>query len=146
MLLARKDTEVGRSAEILIEGLLPREIFRLPDADLDALLLRTEPIVFSVGSASILASFRVRGSALVIELGHIDGGGEGVLRTLWLLAEQYATKRELGEIDWLVHAVRCPHPNVKLRRVLEKRGFSVQDVPGTGCVYRLIQRVRRGGR
>jgi len=47
-------------------------------------------------------------------------------------------RRGVAEIEWLVHAVRCAHPNLKLRRVLNRRGFAVQMVPGIGDVYRLV--------
>jgi hypothetical protein len=53
-----------------------RELLALPAADLDALLMRPDRIVFSVGTAEVLGS---------------------------------------------------------------ARGFSVQDVPGTGRVYRLVE-------
>ena len=128
-----------RTSEILVEGMSVREFLGLPAAELDALLLRPERIVFSVGTAEVLGSFRVRERSLVVELGHIDGGGEGVLRALRLMAQRYAKDRGLTTIEWLVHALNCPRPNPKLRRVLDKRGFSVQDVPGTGRVYRLVE-------
>jgi hypothetical protein len=128
-----------RVPEILIEGMSAQELLSLPTAELDALLLGPERIVFSVGTAEVLGSFRVQKHSLTVELGHIDGGGEGVLRALYLMATRFAKDRGLLQVEWLVHAVSCPRPNPKLRRVLEKRGFSVEDVPGTGRVYRLLQ-------
>jgi hypothetical protein len=65
-----------RSSEILVEGMSARELLELPTVELDALLLRAERIVFSVGTAEVLASFRVRERSLTVELGHIDGGGD----------------------------------------------------------------------
>lgn len=126
------------STVMLIDGTPPEELLGLPPRELDALLLDRPNLVFSVGSARILGGFRLRKSTLVIELGHIDGGGEGVLRLLWVLARRYARSRGLREIEWLVHAVSCPHPNQKLRRVLVRRGFIVESVPEVGVVYRLI--------
>jgi hypothetical protein len=128
-----------RSSEILVEGMSARELLELPPPELDALLLRPERIVFSLGTAEVLGSFRVRERVLTVELGHIDGGGEGVLRALRFMARRYATDRGLSTVEWLVHALNCPRPNPKLRRVLEERGFSVEDVPGTGRVYRLVE-------
>lgn len=128
-----------RASEILVEGIPARELLALPGAELDALLLGRERIVFSVGTATVLGAFRVREESLTVELGHIDGGGEGVLRALRLMAHRYAHDRGIEQIVWLVHAVNCPRPNPKLRRVLEKRGFLVQDVPRTGRVYRLVE-------
>jgi hypothetical protein len=133
-------SDVKTATRILVEGLSPDDILGMPDADLDELLLRKERIVFSVGTAEILASFRIRESTLTAEIGHIDGGGEGVLPFLWLLVGRLAEKRRLSEVEWLVHAVRCPRPNTKLRRVLERKGFTIRDVPGSGTVYRFVQR------
>lgn len=127
------------SSEILIEGMSARDLLALPAGELDALLLRPERIVFSVGTAEVLGTFRVRERLLTIEFGHIDGGGEGVLQALRSMAHCYARDRRLTRIEWLVHAVSCPRPNPKLRRVLEKRGFSVQEVPAVGSVYRLVE-------
>lgn len=128
--------------EIVVEGMTARELLALPAADLDALLLRPQRIVFALGTADVLGSFRVRTQSLAVELGHIDGGGEGVLRALHALVHRYASDRRLRQVEWLVHATNCPRPNPKLRRVLEKRGFSVQEVPDVGRVYRLVEHVR----
>jgi hypothetical protein len=129
------------ASEIRIEGLAPRELLRMPPEDLDALILERPSAVFSVGTASVLGTFRVRQDRFVVELGHIDGGGEGVLRLMKLLAHAYARQRGLREIEWLIHAVHCPRPNLKLRRVLERRGFRVETLGGVGEVYRLEELV-----
>lgn len=55
--------------------------------------------------------------------------------TLWLLTERYAQRRELAAVEWIVHAVNCAQPNLKLRRLLDRRGFTVQNVPGHGTAY-----------
>ena len=123
---------------VLIEGVSARQLLELPDAELDGLLLTKDPIVFAVGSARILGRARLEPPRLVVELGHIDGGGEGVLRVLWCLARAYARRRGVEQVEWLVHAVTCARPNLKLRRVLEKRGFTVQEVTGIGAVYRFM--------
>jgi tRNA1(Val) A37 N6-methylase TrmN6 len=79
----------------------------------------------------------------VIELAQIDGGGEGVLPVLWRLAERYAQQRELDAVEWVVHAINCAHPNLKLRRLLEKRGFEVRDVEGIGSAHYFRHQIGR---
>jgi len=116
--------------EILIEGYTPEEILAVPDDQLDALVLCDEPIVFRAGTAQILGEFRVVNDSLEIELAQIEGGGEGVLPTLWTLADRYARRRELKRVEWIVHALNCAKPNPKLRRVLERKGFSIARVRG----------------
>ena len=116
----------------------------LPNEDLEALLLTDTPQVVRVGSAELLGQFRPQADYLVVELAQIDGGGEGVLPTLWLLAERYAEKRGLLGVEWIVHAVNCAAPNPKLRQVMERRGFRVQDVPGGGEAYHYRHPVRPG--
>jgi hypothetical protein len=98
--------------------------------------------VFQVGTADILGRFWVADGSLVLELGHIDGGGEGVLPTISGLAKRYAQRRGLVALDWRVHALNCARPNLKLRRVLERRGFVVADVAGTGPCYHQVQPVQ----
>jgi len=127
---------------MLIEGLTARALLELPDSELDDLVLTENPIVFVIGSARVLGRARIERARLIVELAHIDGGGEGVLRALWCLVDAYARRRGVAEIDWLVHAVTCARPNHKLRRVLDKRGFTIQHVEAIGAVYRLVRPVR----
>ena len=110
----------------------------MPNQDLEQLILLGEPLVFRVGSATILGSFKVRLNRLVIELAQIEGGGEGVLPSLASLAKRYAKLRSLSEVEWIVHAVSCAKPNLKLRRVLERRGFLVEKIEGVGEAYHMI--------
>ena len=77
-----------------------------------------------------------------MELAQIQGGGEVVLPTLAALAEKYAKSRGLEKVEWIVHAVNCAKPNLKLRRALERRGFMIEDVPGFGAVYYKLQQVQ----
>ena len=109
--------------------LRPQAFLQLPDEDLAA-LIAVGPMVFKVGTADVLGQMRLGNDRLIIELAHIEGGGEGVLFTLSRLAESFARQRGIGAIEWIVHAVNCAKPNVKLGRVLERRGFVVNDVPG----------------
>lgn len=121
--------------EISIEGYTPDEILSLPHEQVAALVLTGEPLVIKVGSAQILGEFKIKGQRLIVELAHIDGGGEGVLPVLWLLAERYARRQGLAEMEWIVHALNCARPNPKLRPLLERRGFIVRDIAGTGTAY-----------
>jgi len=126
------------SREILIEGLTPDEILRLPAETIDGLILLGEPLVFRAGSSTILGSFKVDDSRLIIELAQIDGGGEGVLVSLGSLARQYAAQHNLQFVEWIVHAVTCAKPNLRLRKILEHRGFVIEVLPQVGAAYHLI--------
>ena len=97
-----------------------------------------EPIVFRVGSASLLGSFKLNGEQLTIELAQIEGGGEGVLPALASLAKRYAVLHGLLRVEWIVHAVTCAKPNLKLRRVLDGRGFTIKNIAGVGEAYYLL--------
>ncbi|WP_457394566.1 hypothetical protein [Roseateles sp. P5_E1] len=124
---------------LLIEGYTADEILALSNEDLRAIVLSDEPLVFKAGSANMLGRFKVEGAALVMELAHVDGGGEGALPALAALARRYALRENLASINWRVHAVHCAKPNLKLRRVLERRGFEVASVPGVGECYQLAE-------
>lgn len=127
--------------EVLFEGLREEEILNLPQEHVDKLILLGEPLVFRVGSAQLLGSFRIASNRLVIELAQIEGGGEGILISLASLAKRYATLRKLSAIEWVVHAVSCAKPNLKLRRVLERRGFEVRQVEDFGEAYYLLEKL-----
>jgi len=124
--------------EILFEGLREEEILDLHQETVEQLIFLGEPIVFRAGSATILGSFKIHSGRLVIELAQIEGGGEGVLTSLGSLARRYAKLHGLSRVEWIVHAVTCAKPNLKLRRILGRRGFKVQNVPGVGDAYHLI--------
>jgi hypothetical protein len=62
--------------EVLFEGLRDEQILNLPKEEVDQLILLGEPIVFRVGSAILLGSFRADSEQLRIELAQIEGGGE----------------------------------------------------------------------
>jgi hypothetical protein len=128
--------------QVAIEGYSPSEILNLPDEQMDTFVFCGEPTIFRAGSAEILGEFKIVDDALVVELAHIEGGGEGVLPTLWTLAGRYAKRKGLRQVEWIVHAVNCARPNLKLRDVLEHKGFAVEDVGGVGPAYHLIQQVK----
>jgi len=100
-----------------------------------------EPLIFRAGPAELLGSFKIASDHLVVELAQIEGGGEGVLISLASLAKRYAMLRKLSVVEWIIHAVTCAKPNLKLRRVLERRGFVVKKVGGVGKAYYLFEAV-----
>lgn len=124
-----------------IEGLSLADALDLDDSELDDLVFVGRPIVFRIGSARILGQFRRQPERLTIELAQIEGGGEGVLPTLVRLATAYARRLGASQIEWLVHAVNCAEPNLKLRRVLERKGFQIREIDGIGEVYYLLSTV-----
>jgi hypothetical protein len=120
---------------ILIEGYTPEEILALSNRDIDQFVFTGETLIFRAGSATILGKFRLTPDCLIVELAHIEGGGEGVLPTLWMLVTRYARQRGIFTVEWIVHAVACAAPNAKLQRVLQRRGFVIRDLSGYGTVY-----------
>jgi hypothetical protein len=126
---------------ILLEGYTAEEVLALPREQLDALVFREDALVFSAGSAQMLGRFRIEDRTLVLELGHVDGGGEGGLPALAALASRYARREGLHWIEWRVHAVHCARPNPKLGRVLQRRGFVVRDIPDVGECFWLRKAV-----
>jgi hypothetical protein len=121
-----------------IEGYTSDEILVLSNEEIEAFAFTTNPVVLRAGTAEVLGQFRLSSERLTVELAQIGGGGEGVLPTLWLLAERLAQRRGITQIEWIVHAVNCASPNLKLRRVLERRGFTVHNRLDVGeCFYQL---------
>lgn len=129
--------------QINIEGYSADEILNLPDEQVDDFVLCGRPIVFRAGSAEILGEFKINGESLIVELAQIDGGGEGILPTLTSLAQRYAKKRGLTKVEWIVHALNCAEPNLKLRRVMERRGFQIIDIDGGGKAFYLVHELNK---
>lgn len=128
---------------ITLDGLTPDEVLAMSDEVIEGLIVCREAIVFRAGTAEVLGRFWIEDHTLVLELGHIDGGGEGVLPVIASLAGRYARRRGLNALDWRVHAINCPRPNLKLRRLLERRGFVVAEAPGSGLCYRQVQPIEQ---
>ena len=125
---------------ITIEGHTPEELLAALTSEMEPLVFSGHPVVFQAGSAKVLGQFSCTADALIVELAHIDGGGEGVLPTLAVLAQRFAKARRIGKVEWFVYATHCAQPNPKLRRVLERRGFVVREVPGRGpCYYQAVE-------
>jgi hypothetical protein len=121
--------------KILLEGYAVDELLDLPNDVWEAIVLRDEAMVFKAGSANLLGKFKRTDDSLIIELAHVDGGGEGALPAVAAAAVAYAKRERLKFVEWRVHAVNCARPNLKLRRVLERRGFSIRQVEEIGECY-----------
>ena len=126
---------VAKPGEVLFDGFTDDEILALPVEQMDAFVLNDKPQVFRIGSATVLGEFRRANGTLVIELAQIEGGGEGILTALGSLIQRYARLHQIQSVEWIVHAVHCARPNLKLRRVLDRRGFVMRDHPGIGEAY-----------
>lgn len=126
---------------IFIEGYRPEELLDLPLEQLQAIALSGETLVFRIGSAQVLGTFNLNEQTLKIELAQIEGGGEGVLPTLNALAHKLAGIHGFSRIEWVVHAVNCAKPNLKLRRVLERRGFVIRNLEGIGEAFSLVETI-----
>ena len=122
-----------------IEGISLQTLKALPGDELDALLAFGRPITFRIGSANILAEFNRSENTLVVNLAHVDGGGEGVLLLVWKAIAQYATDRSYSALLWHVHALTCARPNPRLQQFLRGRGFEVVDHEVYGQVFMLLQ-------
>ena len=125
---------------ITIDGYTPDELLGLPDSELTALVFCGRPLTFCIGTAEVLGQFGIVDRQLTVELANIDGGGEGVLPTIGVLADRYARQRGLTTIEWIVHALTCARPNTELRCVLERRGFAAHDRGGQP-VLRLVRQL-----
>jgi hypothetical protein len=108
---------------ITAEGYTADEIVALPVEELREPIFVDRPITFSVGTAEVLGQFRLDDDRIVIELAHIDGGGEGILPFLAGIGERCARACNLSSLEWIVHALTCAKPNSELRAMLERRGF-----------------------
>lgn len=122
--------------ELRFEGYSADEILALDSTVVDQWILTGQPAVFRIGTAQILGEFRATKDTLIVELAQIEGGGEGVLLGIASLLKRYARQRSLHTIEWSVHAVDCAKPNLKLRRVLERSGFSIHERVGSGRTFR----------
>ena len=131
-----KQTMAHADAGILVEGRTEAEILALPTEQLEVLVLSGEPLVLRAGSAQVLGTFRKSGTQFVVELAQVEGGGEGVLLALVGLARKVGLRFNCESIGWTVYAVDCAKPNLKLRRVLLRRGFEV-----SGSAYRLTEQL-----
>lgn len=124
-----------------MEGYTPEQILNLSDEEFEGIIFVGKPIVFRVGTAEILGEFQLQNAKLIIELAQIEGGGEGVLPVIASLSRKYARKKDLTEIEWIVHALNCAEPNLKLRHVMERKGFTVKEIEGIGKAYYFLDKI-----
>jgi hypothetical protein len=94
-----------------------------------------------MGSATILAEFNRIGPELIVNLAHIDGGGEGVLASLWKAIIRYAYEREFESIRWNVHALTCANPNSRLQNFLRSNGFVEVEHEKYGRILARLQTI-----
>ena len=121
---------------IKIEGELVDEILKWSESEFDQLVLINKPIVINIGSGEVLGQFTVMDeNTLVIELAQIDGGGEGIIPVINKIAKHISKLKKLDSMEYIVHAINFAKPNLKLRALLEKTGFSIKEVYGKGEVY-----------
>ncbi len=132
---------MNRINRINVDGYTPEQILNLSDEEFKAFIFVDKPIVFHIGSAEILGEFKVVNEKLIIELAQIDGGGEGVLPIVASLSKKYARNRKLQEIEWIVHALNCAKPNLKLRHVMERKGFKVKEIEGIGKAFYFLDKL-----
>lgn len=122
-------------SELEIAGLPLSQLRGMAADDLDGLMAFGRPISFDLGSASILAEFNRSGEVLLVNLAHIDGGGEGVLVVLWTLIRRYAAERVYAAIRWNIHAATCANPNPRLQKFLRRREFIEIEDPLYGRIF-----------
>ncbi|GAB5410535.1 MAG: hypothetical protein BalsKO_29000 [Balneolaceae bacterium] len=120
---------------IKIEGESIEEILNWSEQEFDQLVLIDKPIVVKIGSGEVLGQFTIREKTLVIELAQIDGGGEGVLPTINKIAKHISITKSIRSIEYIVNAINCAKPNLKLRAFLERMEFEIKDIPNKGEAY-----------
>ena len=129
---------------MLVEGYTPEQIAGLPMEWLDAWLLCDRPVILRIGSAEVLAEFRCRDGVLVIELAQIEGGGEGVLLTLRMLACAYAARKAAREICWIVIRSTVPGQTPGWFRSCCGRASALRTFPGWAVRTYLSERLTHG--
>lgn len=121
---------------IKIEGESIEEILKWSESDFDDLVLIDKPIVLNIGSGEVLGQFAIKDKEnLLIELAQIDGGGEGILPIIHKIARHLSKIKNLTCIEYIVHAINCAEPNLKLRAFLIKMDFEIKEVTGKGEAY-----------
>lgn len=124
------------SSTILIDGLSPDELLDLvKDPEYEAMIFIDEPIIFKIGTSTVLAQLEKTDRSIVIEISHIEGGGEGVLVTLNSTLKKYCRLKDIETLEWFIYATNCVNPNPKLGRVLVLKGYRVVNDAVRGEVY-----------
>ena len=130
-----------RVRKISIEGFRPEEIVALPDDQIHEYVFQGDKVVFLVGEAQLHGEFRRENDRLVALLSEISFGGEEIIPSLAALLSRYARLRQIPWIAWEVHVTKAVAKNGNLGQILDQRGYHLEDVPGVGKVYRLLQKV-----
>lgn len=126
--------------KILIDGMREEELVQLSKSkDIQELIFADIPVVFQAGTSDILGQFKRTENELIITLSQIIGGGEGILIKIMNLFRKFAKENDFERIIWKVHAVDCPKPNLKLRKVLELKNFEVVVDGIDGEIYQKIE-------
>jgi len=112
---------VKQETQILFDGLTVEELSQLSWEEIEAWIVRDDPIVFRASEADVLAQFSLSEMVLTVQVSVVEGGGDGVLVQLFSVIEKMSRKHQVRKIIWQVHALNCMKPNPKLQRVL--RGF-----------------------
>ena len=47
----------------------------------------------------------------------------------------------MKRVEWVIHATNCAAPNLKLRRVMERRGFQIVNVENVGTAYYQVHEI-----
>ena len=111
-------------AGVLIEGFAAEELLSWPADKLRELVAVGRPIVFRAGSSTVLAAVQIEERRLIIELAHIDGGGEGVLPTLWRFGQSYARLNSLRRSNGWCTPLDARGPTHGFRRCSKRWGSS----------------------
>jgi hypothetical protein len=120
---------------IRIEGLSLAELRSMAPEDQDILVPFGRALAFHIGTATILAEFLERDGGLVVNLAHIDGGGEGVLLPLWKTILGWARQRGRPFVRWNVFAATCAEPNPRLLAFLKSHEFDEVDDLEHGRIF-----------
>lgn len=128
--------------QILIDGMNEEELIRLSRSkEIQDLIFADIPVVFKAGTSDILGQFRKTEDELLITLSQIIGGGEGILIKIMNLFRRFAKENNYQKITWKVHAVDCPKPNPKLKKILELKGFEIVIDEIDGQIYQKIEQL-----
>ena len=123
---------------IEVEGFTPEELLALPADAISSFVFTDEPVTFRVGTCRDPWSLSYHRQPPCCGVSARRRRRRRVLVTIAALCTRYAHKRELAEIEWIVHAVHCARPNLALRRVPDNRGFQVRHISGIGPAYHRV--------
>ena len=106
------------------------ELLSLSWEEVEAWIVRDDPIIFRASEAEVLAQFSITEMELTVQISVVEGGGDGVLVQLFSAIEEVSRKHAVRRIVWQVHALNCKEPNPKLQRVLKAFNFNTVEPEG----------------